>query len=248
MTDDILDLLSNFELPPSEELKSLDRALEESKKIQILLEASSSQIEKLSTKHEAASNNYFYQIIPSSRLSFSCMKHEYEIFSLYNTHLSYLIRQKLEQCSPKRHRRISYVSMSSSLSSPSASSNEALNEDDDQKCLTGDPSKPIRGCRTRKDFLRTYNKTKTEKIKCKREMDAALFSLDKALSLSAERAREAKNYNWLRERVRMPPRKRGDELNLSGRRSISTTICRANHSATSTPIKVNRPMSSSVIF
>lgn len=254
MTDDLLDLLSNFELPASEELKFLDKAIEESKKIQSLLEASSIQIEKLSSKNEAASSNYFYNLTPSKRLSHSCVKAEYEIFSLYNTHLSYILRQKLEICSPQRHRRvrkISYASLSSS-SSPSASSNEHINQiedpnfDDDEKCLTGQTAtRPMFGCRTRKDFLKTYNRTKTERIKCKREMDAALISLEKALGLSAERAREAKNYNWFHER----PRRRREELSLSlmwhARKSISTSMCRIKQS---TPIHTKRPMSSSVIF
>lgn len=253
MTDDLSELLSNFELPPSEELKCLDKAIEESKKIQSLLEASSIQIEKLSTRNEAASNNYFYNLTPSKRLSHSCVKAEYEIFSLYNTHLSYILRQKLEICSPQRHRRvrkISYASLSSS-SSPSASSNEHINQiedpnfDDDDKCLTGQATRPMFGCRTRKDFLKTYNRTKTERIKCKREMDAALISLEKALNLSSERAREAKNYNWFRER----PRRKREDLSSSllchARRSISSSLCRIKQS---TPIHSKRPMSSSVIF
>jgi hypothetical protein len=252
MTDELAELLSNFELPPSEELKCLDKAIEESKKIQSLLEASSIQIEKLSSRNEAASNNYFYNLTPSKRLTHSCVKAEYEIFSLYNTHLSYILRQKLEICSPQRHRRvrkISYASLSSS-SSPSASSNEHINQiedpnfDDEDKCLTG-VSRPMFGCRTRKDFLKTYNRTKTERIKCKREMEAALISLEKSLSLSSERAREAKNYNWFREG---PRRKRGDlsaSLLCHARRSISSSMCRIK---TSTPIHSKRPMSSSVIF
>lgn len=250
MTDELAELFSNFELPPSEELKCLDKALEESKKIQSLLEASSIQIEKLSTKNEAASNNYFYNLTPSKRLSHSCVKAEYEIFSLYNTHLSYILRQKLEICSPQRHRRIrkiTYASLSSS-SSPSAScsSNEHINQiedpnfDDEEKCLTGS-TRPMFGCRTRKDYIKTYNRTKTERIKCKREMDAALISLEKSLSLSTDRAREAKNYNWFRER----PRRKPEEFLCHARKSISTSMCRIKQS---TPIHTRRPMSSSVIF
>lgn len=265
MTDDLLDLFENFELPASEEVFYLDKALEESKKIQSLLEASTVQLEKLSSRNEESSSSYYYNITPSKRLSHSCAKTEYEIFSLYNTHLSYLLRQKLGLCSPQRHhrvRKISYASSISSSSSPSASSNEHINQiedarlDDEEKCLmpgsnNGHTVKVMYGCRTRKDFLKTYNRTKTERIKCKREIESSLMSLDKALTLSSTRAREAKNYNWLRERMKAP--KKTASLSSSmichGRRSISTSICRIKHS---TPVHsaklMTRPMSSSVIF
>lgn len=265
MTDDLLELFDNFELPISEEVIYLDKALEESKKITSLLEASKIQLEKLSTKHEEAANNYNYNLTPSKRLSHNCAKTEYEIFSLYNTHLSYLLRQKLGLCSPKKHyriRKISYASSVSSSSSPEASSNEHINQiedacfdDDADKCIVpathnGKPMKLLMfGCRTRKDYLKTYNRTKTERIKCKRELEASLMSLDKALTLSASRAREAKNYNWLRERMKVP--KKTASLSSSmiccTRRSFSSSCRQRNHS---TPVnaKIQRPMSSSVIF
>lgn len=264
MTDDLLDLFENFELPASEEVHYLDKALEESKKIQSLLEASTIQLEKLSSRNEESSSSYYYNITPSKRLSHSCAKTEYEIFSLYNTHLSYLLRQKLGLCSPQRHhriRKISYASSISSSSSPSASSNEHINQIEDARLdeeehtgsSNGHTVKVVYGygCRTRKDFLKTYNRTKTERIKCKRELESSLMGLDKALTLSSTRAREAKNYNWLRERMKVPKKTASlsSSLICHGRRSISTSICRIKHS---TPVhaakSMTRPMSSSVIF
>lgn len=258
--DDLLDLIENFEIPPSEELVFLDKALEETKKIQSLVETASKQLERLYSRNEDASSSYYYNITPSKRLSHSCAKTEFEIFNLYNTHLSYLLRQKLGICSPQRYHRIRSLSCSSShSSSPSASSNENINQIEDARLdyeerylgttgsNTAHTMNVMFGCRTRKDYIKTYNRTKTERIKCKRELEASLMTLDKALTLSVSRAKEAKNYNWLGERMKVA--KKTTSLSSSLIRNISSAHCHSfKHSTPVHNSRKTRPMSSSVIF
>ncbi|XP_070497004.1 uncharacterized protein [Chironomus tepperi] len=251
----------------SEEVSKIDKALEESKKIQSSLESSIYQVEKLKSKYETASNNYFYNFSPSNRHSHRCSKAEYLIFSIYDVHLSKLC-QKLDLYSPQRqkqqnfqspqnrqHSRVQKINYtpSSCSSSPSTSSTELINQleleeasfdakfiGNGEKSFTYSNSyEPKSGLRTHKQLIRSYNRAKTERIKCKREIEAALTSLDKAIRLSTTRAVEAKNYGWIRTRMRTPIK------NFSARRSISSSMCRVKPL---TPVQVKRPLSTSVIF
>lgn len=95
----------------SEEIIHLDRALEESKKIQSSLESSINHVEKLKSKHEASAQSYFYNFTTSKKLSHSCVRAEYLMFSIYDIHLSNLC-QKLDFYSPQHHQRNSSFSSS----------------------------------------------------------------------------------------------------------------------------------------
>lgn len=261
MYENIFENFDNSEWMESEEISKIDRALEDSKKIQSSLESSIQQVEKLKSKYETAANNYFYNFTPSKRLTHRCSRTEYLIFSIYDTHLSKLC-QKIDLYSPQQaqhfrspqnrlHHRVRMIQYppSSCSSSPSTSSTEQINQlelDERNFDLRNEKFMDISnrklGVRTHKDLLSTYNRAKTERIKCKREIEAGLISLDKAITLSTKRAIEAQNYCWIR------PRMRTETKHLSGlaaRRSISTSICRVRHS---TPLQVKRPLSTSVMF
>lgn len=235
----------------SEEIIKIDRALEETKKIHSSLESTIQQVKKLKSKYESADNNYFYNFTPSKRPSFRSSRTEYLIFGIYDSHLSKLC-QKLDVYSPQaspqkrlhhRVRRIQYPSSSCS-SSPSTSSNEQINQLELDNALKNDRFMDLRdrklGVRTHKELLAIYNRARTERIKCKREIEAGMISLDKALTQSTTRAMEWKNYCWIRPKWRTPARSL-----LAARRSFSTSICRSRQS---TPVQVKRPLSTSVIF
>ena len=259
MYEDIFANFDNSEWIESEEVSKIDKALEESKKIQSSLESSIYQVEKLKSKYETASNNYFYNFSPSNRASHRCSKAEYLIFSIYDVHLSKLC-QKLDLYSPqrqnfhspqnRRHSRVQKINYtpSSCSSSPSTSSTELINQLEleeasfDSKFIGNRYSNSYEqksGVRTHKQLIRSYNRAKTERIKCKREIEAALTSLNKAITLSTNRAMEAKNYGWIKTRMRTPMK------NLTARRSISASMCRIKPL---TPVQVKRPLSTSVIF
>lgn len=265
MYEDLFVNFDNSEWMTSEEVSKIDKALEESKKIQSSLESSIYQVENLKSKYDTASNNYFYNFSLSNRASHHCSKAEYLIFSIYDVHLSKLC-QKLDLYSPQKqqnfhspqNRRHSQVQKlvytpSSCSSSPSTSSTELINQLEleeasfDSKFIgNGDKSftysnsyENRSGIRTHKQLIRSYNRAKTERIKCKREIEAALTSLDKAITLSTNRAIEAKNYGWIRTRIRTPIKY------FSARRSISSSMCRVKPL---TPVQVKRPLSTSVIF
>jgi len=264
MFEDLFENFDSSEWMISEEVSKIDKALEESKKIQSSLESSIYQVEKLKSKYETASNNYFYNFSPSNRLSHRCSKAEYLIFSIYDVHLSKLC-QTLDLFSPQRQnllspqnrqhnrvRKINYTPSSCS-SSPSTSSTELINQMELEEAsfdakLIGNERKSFIysniyenkfGVRTHKELIRSYNRAKTERIKCKREIEAALTSLDKAITLSTNRAMEAKNYGWIKTKMRIPIKK------FSARRSISSSMCRIKPF---TPVQVKRPLSTSVIF
>lgn len=267
MGEDLFENFNNNDWIASEEIIKIDRALEESKKIQSSLEASILQIEKLKSKYDLASNNYFYNFTPSKRPSRCCSKAEYLIFSIYDVHLTKLCQQ-IDSLSPaaqspqqhqnfisplnrnhSRVRKINYTSSSCS-SSPSSSSTELINQMEiDETTVDGQQNRKFTeiterklGVRSHKDILASYNRTKTERIKCKREIEAAMTSLDKALTLSTNRAVEAKNYGWIRPKMQTPLKRFSM---MPARRSISTSICRLRRS---TPVKIKRPLSTSLIF
>lgn len=217
MSDDDLDeLLSNFELPPSEEIAFLDKAIEISKDIQNDLNESLLQIKRLSG---LTSKNYDYNLTPSMQLSEGCAKAEFEMFSLYDAQLSSQLSEK-------------------SVASSKLSLNSSTSEDQTSGDAEKSTATSMFGYRTRKDFNQTYNRAMTEKIKCEREIEAALMSLKKAMNLSTERAREAKNYNWFKER----PRKARKNKKLNVRKSAS--MCRIT---VLKKIAIKRPLSTSVI-
>jgi hypothetical protein len=264
MYEDIFANFDNSEWMASEEVSKIDKALEESKKIQSSLESSIFQVEKLKSKYETASNNYFYNFSPSNRASHHCSKAEYLIFSIYDVHLSKLC-QKLDLYSPqrqnfhspqnRRHSRVQKINYTPSdcSSSPSTSSTELINQleleeasfdskfigNGEKSFIYSNSFERKSGVRTHKQLIRSYNRAKTERIKCKREIEAALTSLDKAITLSTNRAMEAKNYGWIKTRMRTTMK------NLSARRSISSSMCRVKPL---TPVQVKRPLSTSVIF
>ncbi|KAG5676572.1 hypothetical protein PVAND_006395 [Polypedilum vanderplanki] len=233
------------ELVASEEIMYLDQAIEKSKKIQSSLEASINQIEKLKSKYEGSANNYFYDFVPSKKVSRDCARTEYLLYSIYDIHLTKLC-QKLDlysspqRCTPPQFKRLTHVSSSCS-SSPSTSSTEYLQTEDETMIDENVEEKKTTGYRSHREILKIYNKMKTEKIKSDRELSGALISLDKAMTLSTNRANEAKSYVWLKPKLKTPKR----NISLNYRRSISTSMCRVKHS---TPIQIKRPLSTSVIF
>lgn len=195
LTDfDDINFEDDFVLPESEEMGFLDKAIDETNKIEDELQSTIDYLQQLSLKFQEP-GNYLLNISPGNSWK-EAEYLKYNVDSVINEE-----RQNYDLNLPQQHHKAPEINECSGSSSSLSKSNiinhlkelgTELNIDDDD--AAGGDCKPLNlqtellnNGVNRLDFIRRHSRLYTKKIKIERSLTSAMIGVDRAKAISATR-------------------------------------------------------------